>query len=197
MEYEDLYQTGCMGLVKAVRHYDESFNVRFSTYAVPMIAGEIKRCLRDEGLIHVSRSLKELGAKAMAVREELGNMLGRDVTVDEIAEKLECSSMDIVEALEAMRPLTSIYESAYDDSESSITIADCISNGNDEQESVINNIFLKEALDSLENRDRQLIVMRYFNNMTQTEIADKLGISQVQVSRLEAKILKQLRQGIV
>lgn len=194
IDYDDLYQIGCMGLVKAVRNYDASFNVRFSTYAVPMIVGEIKRSLRDDGIIRVSRSMKELGARAMAVQEKLSKQLGRDATIEEIAKELGCSAFDVAESLEAMRPCISIYEPIYDEADSGVSIADRIADDNDSQESIINNIFLKEALDSLEPRDRKIIIMRYYKNMTQTEIAKTMGISQVQVSRLEARIMSRLRE---
>lgn len=194
IEYDDLFQIGCMGLVKAVKNYDASFNVRFSTYAVPMIVGEVKRSLRDDGMIKVSRSMKELGVKAMAAQEKLSGELNRDATIDEIADFLGCTPYDVAESLEAMRPHVSIYEPVYDESDSGVSIADRIVGDNDTEERVINNVFLKEVLDSLDPRDRQVIVMRYYKNMTQSQIASVLGISQVQVSRLESKILARLRE---
>lgn len=198
VEYDDLYQIGCLGLVKAIKNYDPEFNVRFSTYAVPMIAGEIKRFLRDDGMIKVSRSLKELGIRAMAIRERLCRELGQEVGIEDIARELGCESGDVATALESMRPHISIYEPVYDNNNSDNTatlIADrMVYDGNEENE-IIDRIFLKEMLGSLESRDRQIIVMRYFQNKTQNQVAEVLGVSQVQVSRLESRILKKLRES--
>jgi RNA polymerase sporulation-specific sigma factor len=194
VEYDDLFQIGCLGLVKAVKNYDTAFDVRFSTYAVPMIAGEIKRYLRDDGMIKVSRSLKELGIKAMAVQERLSKQLNRDVGIEDIAKALDCDVYDITNALESMRPHVSIYEPVYDDSNNPATIADRLASDSNEEEMIINRVFLKEMLKSLPARDRQIIMLRYFSNKTQAEVARLLNISQVQVSRLENKILKSLRE---
>ncbi len=198
VEYDDLYQIGCLGLVKAIKNYDPGFNVRFSTYAVPMIAGEIKRFLRDDGMIKVSRSLKELGIRAMATRERLCRELGQEVGIEDIARELSCESGDVATALESMRPHISIYEPVYDSNNSdnaATLIADrMVYDGNEENE-IIDRIFLKEMLGSLESRDRQIIVMRYFQNKTQNQVAEVLGVSQVQVSRLENRILKKLRES--
>lgn len=193
-EYDDLYQIGCLGLVKAIKNYNAEFNVRFSTYAVPMIAGEIKRFLRDDGMIKVSRSLKEMGIRAMAVREKLSRELSRDVGIDDIARELDCEAIDVAQALESMRPHMSIYEPVYDDRDSTLIVDRMIYDGNEENE-IIDRIFLKEMLGSLEARDRQIIVMRYFQNKTQSQVAEVLGVSQVQVSRLENRILTRLRES--
>lgn len=195
-EYDDLYQIGCLGLVKAIKNYDPTFNVRFSTYAVPMIAGEIKRFLRDDGMIKVSRSLKELGIRAMAVKERLCREQNRDVGIDDIARELECEACDVAQALESMRPHVSIYEPIYDDRDSGTTlIVDRMIYDGDEENEIIDRIFLKEMLGSLDGRDRQIIVMRYFQNKTQSQVASVLGVSQVQVSRLENRILTRLREA--
>ncbi len=193
VEYDDLFQIGCMGLVKAIRNFDLSYDVRFSTYAVPMIAGEIKRFLRDDGMIKVSRSLKELAAQAAAVRERLSAELGRDVGVAEIAEALRADAEDVAAALEAARPHMSIYEPAYGD-DSDALMLDRVQNGADEMGETLNRVLLKELLGSLEPRERAIILMRYFSDKTQNQIAAEMGISQVQVSRLESKILKKLRE---
>lgn len=192
MEYDDLFQIGCIGLVKAIRKYDASFSVRFSTYAVPMIAGEIKRSLRDEGMLKVSRGIKELARHAMQVQEQLCRKNGREPTIDEIAQVIGCDAMDVAESLEAMNPCISIYEPAYDDS--TATVGDRIASDDNTQEQILNDIFLQQALASLDKRDRQLIDMRFFRNMTQRQTAAMLGVSQVQVSRLETKIIKKLRE---
>ncbi|MBQ9949738.1 MAG: SigB/SigF/SigG family RNA polymerase sigma factor [Clostridia bacterium] len=196
MDYDDLFQTGCLGLIKAVRNYNADFGVRFSTYAVPMIAGEIKRTLRDDNMIHISRSMKELGTRAMAVQEKLQNSLGRDVRLDEIAAELGCDVLDVAQSLEAMRPHISIYEPVYDDSDGT-SVADRIPANEDTQEQIINDLFLKEMLSSLSLRDRSVIDMRYFRGLTQSQTARLLGISQVQVSRLETRIIKELRERYV
>lgn len=192
-EYDDLYQIGCLGLLKAIKNYDSAFNVRFSTYAVPMISGEIKRFLRDDGMIKVSRSLKELGIRAMAVKEKLSREQNREAGIDDIARELGCEAIDVAQALESMRPHVSIYEPIYDDDDSALIVDRMIYEGNEENE-IIDRIFLKEMLGSLEARDRQIIIMRYFQNKTQSQVASVLGVSQVQVSRLENRILSRLRE---
>ncbi|MDR0840317.1 MAG: SigB/SigF/SigG family RNA polymerase sigma factor [Christensenellaceae bacterium] len=194
-EYEDLYQIGCMGLVKAIRNFDTSYNVRFSTYAVPMIAGEIKRFLRDDGMVKVSRSLKELAARAAAAQSELSFSMGREPGVVDIAESLGESPEDVAMALEASRPHLSIYEPAYgEDGETAATLLDRVPGEGDEAEATIDRVLLKELLGTLEPRERSIIVLRYFADKTQGEIAQLLGVSQVQVSRLEGRILRKLRE---
>ena len=193
VDYDDLFQTGCIGLVKAVRNYNADYGVRFSTYAVPMILGEIKRSLRDDGMIRVSRTMKELGVRAMAAYESLQNKFCRDVSVEEVAAELGEDVYDVVQSLEAMRPHISIYEPIYDD-EPNALIADRLTDCVNTEDTVINDIFLKEVIGSLGQRDRQIINMRYFRNMTQSQTARVLGISQVQVSRLETSIIKRLRE---
>jgi len=193
-EFEDLYQIGCLGLVKAIQNYDVKFQVRFSTYAVPMIAGEIKRFLRDNGMIKVSRSLKELASKAIAAQEQLRYQNGRDPGVAEIAQFLQVEPTDITMALDAVRPHVSIYEKIYDN-DSEITILDQMQNISQDGGIAVDKILLKELLGQLDAKERQLIVLRYFQDKTQSEIAGVMGISQVQVSRLENKILRKMRQA--
>ena len=193
-EYDDLYQIGCMGLVKAIRKFDDSYDVRFSTYAVPMIAGEIKRFLRDDGMIKVSRSLKELAAKAAAAREEISARTGKDATLNEIAEAIDADAEEVVMALEAARPHMSIYEPAYGEDDGTLVV-DRVQDGHaDEMALTLNRVMLKELLGTLEPRERQIIIMRYFVDKTQNEIALLMGVSQVQISRLESKILRKLRE---
>ncbi|MBE5785751.1 MAG: sigma-70 family RNA polymerase sigma factor, partial [Clostridiales bacterium] len=191
-EYEDLFQIGCMGLVKAIMHFDLAYDVRFSTYAVPMIAGEIKRFLRDDGMIKVSRSIKTLAAQAAAAQERLCAALGRDVGIAEIAAELHAEAEDVAAALEAARPHMSIYEPAYGE-DSDALLLDRMEDGRDNIGITLNRVMLKELLSSLEPRERTLILLRYFSDKTQTEIAGVLGISQVQVSRLESRILQKMR----
>lgn len=192
-EYEDLFQIGCIGLIKAIQNFDLSLGLRFSTYAVPMIAGEIKRFLRDDGMIKVSRSLKELAVRACNAQEALLLKLGREAKIDEIASYLGEESADVTMALEAVHPHTSLYELAYGE-ESEMTVEDKISSGAGEDDRTIDHIMLKELLRILEPRERQIIVLRYFSDKTQGEIARLMGVSQVQISRLENKILCKLRE---
>lgn len=195
VEFDDLYQIGCLGLVKAIKNYDEAYNVRFSTYAVPMIAGEIKRFLRDDGMIRVSRSLKELATKAVEVQERLQVELGREPYIMEIAEELNATVEEVSAAMESMRGHVSIYDS-YSDENSETTLLDRLSDDNTDEETVtVNKILLKEIMGRLEPRERQLIMLRYFQDKTQAEIAQILGVSQVQISRLESRILNKLRNA--
>ena len=182
IEYDDLYQIGCIGLIKAIARFDLSYDVRFSTYAVPMIAGEIKRFLRDDGMIKVSRSLKELAARAAAVREKLIDTHAREPSVAEIAAELG-----------AARPYASIYEPAYG-AESDAMLLDTVGGACRELDSATDRVALKELLNTLSARERTIITLRYFSDQTQTQVAKSLGISQVQVSRLENAILQRLRK---
>ena len=193
IEYEDLFQIGCMGLVKAISRFDLSYDVRFSTYAVPMIAGEIKRFLRDDGMIKVSRSLKELAARAASAREKLSDKLGREASINEIAKELCVEPEDVVEAMEAARPYSSIYEPAYG-ADSDALLVDTVGGSCRELESAVDRVALKELLSTLSPRERTIITLRYFSDKTQSQVAAVLGISQVQVSRLENTILLRLRK---
>lgn len=190
-EYEDLYQIGCIGLMKAIARFDLDYDVRFSTYAVPMIAGEIKRFLRDDGMIKVSRSLKELAARAAAARERLTDSLAREPSIAEIAAELAAPAEDVAEALEAARPYASIYEPAYG-AESDALLLDTVESRCSELESATDRIALKELLGTLSARERTIITLRYFGSKTQSQVAQVLGISQVQVSRLEKATLRRL-----
>lgn len=195
VEFDDLFQIGCLGLVKAIQNYDEQFNVRFSTYAVPMIAGEIKRFLRDDGMIKVSRSIKELATKAVAAQERLRRTLGGDPGILELAKEVDAEPEDIAVALEAVRPHVSLYEHVYDDG-SDATLLDRMQLADGaEDNGVVDKILLKELLGQLEARERQLIVLRYFQDKTQSEIARLMGVSQVQISRLENRIISKLRDA--
>ena len=192
VDYDDLFQIGCLGLVKAIKNYDPAYQVRFSTYAVPMIAGEVKRYLRDDGMVKVSRSLKELAIKVAAAQEKLNLRFGREAGIMEIAEETGADPGDIVMALEASRPHASIYDPVYGD-DSDACVMDKLASDEDCESGIVNRILLKELLSQLDPRERQLIMMRYFMNKTQSDTAKELGVSQVQVSRLESKILKKLR----
>ena len=193
-EYEDLFQLGSIGLIKAIQNYDASYNVRFSTYAVPMITGEIKRFLRDDGMIKVSRSLKELVNTSTAAREQLKGILGRDPSIQEIAEEVGVSPEEIVYAMDAVRTPASIYDVIYEDEDSPILLIDKMSEASSEVDDAMERITLKDLLSQLDKRERTIIIMRYFRDKTQSEIADMLGISQVQVSRIEKKVLTKMRE---
>lgn len=192
VEYEELFQIGSIGLIKAIRNYDESYNVRFSTYAVPLIMGEIKRFLRDDGILKVSRMTKEVSRRVLSEAERLRNILGREATILELCGALSMTPEEIVYAMEAAQLPMSLYEPVYEEGENSALLMDRIAA--QEQPDIEERIMLKEMIGSLEPRERQIILMRYFKDMTQSEIARKLGVSQVQVSRLENKILDKLRE---
>ena len=196
VDMEDLFQIGSIGLLKAVDHFDTSFEVRFSTYAVPMIVGEIKRYLRDDGILKVSRSLKENCFKIYRAREELEKTLGREPGLGEIAEAVGLQEEEVVMSLESGAEVESLHKIIYQGEGNEIALLDRITEKENGQEQALEKIFLNEMLGKLEERERQLIRMRYFQDHTQTEIAEELGISQVQVSRMEKKILKKLREQI-
>ncbi len=196
VEMEDLFQIGSIGLLKAVDRFDTSFEVRFSTYAVPMIVGEIKRYLRDNGILKVSRSLKENCVRIYRKREELEKILGREPGLEEIAEATGLTLDDVVMALESGTEVESLYKTIYQGEGNEISLVDRIPEKENGQELALNRIFLDEMLGNLESKERQIICMRYFQEKTQNEIAQEMGISQVQVSRMEKRILKKLKDQI-
>lgn len=195
-EYEDLFQIGCIGLIKAVKNFNTDFNVRFSTYAVPMIIGEIKRFLRDDGLIKVSRNMKETGKKVKIAKERLTKQYGREVTIEEISKELCISSEDIVMSLESLSSPEYLYDTIHQDDGSPVLLIDKISEDKDYGGEVVDKVALKDLISTLDSKARQVIMLRYFKDMTQSQIAEKLGISQVQVSRIEKKVLKYLRKSM-
>ncbi len=196
VDYDDLYQIGCMGLVKAINNYDVSYNVRFSTYAVPMIAGEIKRHLRDDGMIKVSRTLKELAQKSMAACEAIRTETSTEPNIEEIAEAVNASSGDVLLALEAARSHLSLFEPSMDEKgDEGLLRIDRIEQEQEKVE-ITDKIMLKEMIKDLEPEERKLIILRYFRETTQSEIAKEMGVSQVQVSRMESKIMRKLRESI-
>jgi len=194
-DMEDLFQIGSIGLLKSIDRFDESFGVKFSTYAVPMIIGEIRRFLRDDGIIKVSRGIKELSAKIKAVSEAFFSQNGRWPNVNEISEILEVSQSDIITAMESGKKVESLYSKTDEDNEKSVYIIDTVKN-NDSTEKTDELISLRAALESLTDKERKLILMRYFFDRTQSEAGRKLNISQVQVSRLEKKILDKMKQKL-
>ena len=198
-DLEDLFQIGCIGLIKAVDKFNSDFDVRFSTYAVPLIMGEIKRFMRDDGMVKISRSVKENGWKISRAIQKLNQQYGREPTIEEIALETMLEKEDIVLALEANGEVESIYKSVYQNDGSEVYLIDQISNANTENgnvETMINHMVLEQVIEELDDMERSIIIMRYFQERTQTEIAKTLGISQVQVSRLEKKILINLRRKI-
>ncbi|HHW55559.1 MAG: RNA polymerase sporulation sigma factor SigF [bacterium] len=192
-EQEDLFQVGCIGLVKAIDNFDTSFGVKFSTYAVPMIIGEIRRFLRDDNPIRVSRSLKEKGFNIKRAVEKLTQRLGRGPTLQELAEETGLELEEVATALEAIQPITSLSDPLYQDEGDPILLSDQIA-GVEEEPDWLNKVMLKQVLEKLPERERRLIHLRFFQDKTQTEIARLLGLSQVQVSRLEKQILKKMKR---
>ncbi|MFC0523082.1 RNA polymerase sporulation sigma factor SigF [Pontibacillus salicampi] len=187
---DDLFQIGCIGLLKSVDKFDLSYDVKFSTYAVPMIIGEIQRFIRDDGSVKVSRSLKETGNKIRKKKDELTKKLGRIPTVHELAEELDISPEDVVLAQEASKSPHSIHETVYENDGDPITLLDQIA---DNDTKWFDKIALQEAIRALDERERLIVYLRYYKDQTQSDVAERLGISQVQVSRLEKKILQYIK----
>lgn len=193
VDFEDIFQIGSIGLLKAIDNFDISFNVKFSTYAVPMIVGEIKRFLRDDGIIKVSRSLKQVAYMAKLAEEKLSKQLGREVTIQEISDEIGVEKEDIVLALEASYHPEYLYDVVHQNDGSPLYLIDKISNEDSGNMDVIDTIVLKDMLNTLKPRDRKIIILRYFKDKTQSEVAEVLGISQVQVSRIEKRIVEEMR----
>lgn len=199
---EELFQTGCIGLIKAIEKFDLSLQLAFSTYAVPMIMGEIRRFLRDDGMVKVSRTLKENGYKISKARELLTNELGREPSILEIEALTELSREEIVLALEANREVESIYQPVAGTEGEEILLLDQLGNTvnhyeEPEKEAVLNELLVNQLLSTLDEKECQIMKLRYFENKTQCEVAAMLGMSQVQISRLERKILLRLREQCV
>ena len=194
LENEGLFQIGSIGLLKAIDKFDLSYDVKFSTYAVPMISGEIKRFLRDDGMIKVSRTLKELSYKIFQTREKLLDLLGREPTIEELAEKMQIDKEEIVEALEAGSEVESIYKPIHQKEGNEIRLMDKLEEKEHREEKILDHMLLQQLLGTLEKEERTLIYMRYFQDKTQSQVGKELGISQVQVSRMEKKIMENLRK---
>ena len=191
-ETEDLYQIGALGLVKAIKRYDVSFETKISTYAVPYILGEIKRFIRDDGIIKISRSIKELAIKIRDLQNQYKEK--EELTISKMAKILDVSIEDINLALEATRPVESINEDAYSDGEKSkVSKIDQIENKKDEMSDLVNKLALKDVIGSLEAREKQIILLRYYRGKTQVEVSKMIGISQVQVSRIEKRVLDYMK----
>lgn len=193
VEMEDLFQIGSIGLLKAVDKFGPAFEVKFSTYAIPMILGELKRFFRDDGMIKVSRSIKENQHRVYLAREKIEKELGREPSLKEIAEMLEMPPEEVAMTMDSAAEVESLYRTVYQSEGTDISLIDKIPEKENAEEHLLNRIFLEEILGKLESSDRKLLYMRYFQDQTQTQIAEQLGVSQVQVSRMEKRILKKLR----
>ena len=191
---DDLFQVGCIGLIKALDNFDVSQNVRFSTYAVPMIIGEIRRYLRDNNPIRVSRSLRDMAYKALKARDQLVAALGRDPTVQEMAKELGVAEEEVVFALEAIQDPVSLFEPVYNDGGDAIYIMDQVKDDKQGQEGWTEKIAIKDALGKLNEREKRILRLRFFEGRTQMEVAGEIGISQAQVSRLEKNALLHMRK---
>ena len=192
---DDLFQVGCIGLIKSIDNFDISQNVRFSTYAVPMIIGEIRRYLRDNNAIRISRSVRDTAYRAMQVKERLTTEKLRDPTVEEIARELDLPKEEVVMALEAIVDPVSLYEPVYSDGGDTIYVMDQVGDHNDDK-NWLDEIALKEAIRSLSNREKRILNLRFFKGMTQVEVSNEIGISQAQVSRLEKGALDRIKKQI-
>ena len=196
-EAEDLFQIGSIGLLKAVDRFDLSFDVCFSTYAVPMIAGEIRRFLRDDGMLKVSRSMKELAMRVRSAREALTGELGREPGMDEIAGRVGVSREQAVASLEAVTQVDSIYRNIGNKEGQELALMDRLTDENQEEENLMNRMVLEHLLEKLDGLEREIIVRRYFEDQTQTQIAQELSLTQVQVSRMEKRILQRMREWMM
>lgn len=193
-ELEDLYQIGSIGLLKCIEKFDMSYDVKFSTYAVPMIIGEIKRFLRDDGMIKISRPLKELSVKAKYAREELIQKSGSEPTIEELADYLLVDKEELIMAMDAGREVESIYSTVYQGDGTPVYLIDKLEQTQSSDNNIIDMIAIKEILGKLKPKERQIIILRYFEDKTQSEIAKEIGISQVQVSRIEKKIIGSIKE---
>ena len=194
-ELEDLFQIGNIGLLKAIDKFNLDYDVKFSTYAVPMIAGEIRRFLRDDGMIKVSRSLKELSYKIAQERERMTRSLGREPNLQELSEQLGIEREEIVQAMESASEIESLYKPIHQKEGSEIRLMDKLEEKEQREEKVLDKIVLQEVLEALEPEERQLIYLRYFANKTQSDVGKCMGVSQVQVSRMEKRILEKMRKS--
>ncbi len=198
-ELEDLYQIGCIGFIKSIKRFDTSFDVKLSTYAVPYMIGEIKRYIRDDGQIKVSRSIKETGIKIKELQREYLNRTGEEIKIEDIQKELKISKEDVMLALEASRSVESIESATYVNNKNgnSINLIDKLSSSKNEQEILTNKLAIKEMINKLEKRDKEVILLRYYKEKTQAQVAKILGVTQVQVSRIERKILEKMRKQLI
>ena len=196
---EDLYQIGSIGFIKAIQRFDTSFEVRLSTYAVPYILGEIKRYIRDDGPIKVSRSIKELNVKILELQKEYFNKYGRDITLEEISKEFKISKEEITMAMDSTRPVDSIESAKYKDTKTdkTVSILEQISTGKDEQTEITNRITIKKLIGELDDKEKEIIMLRYYKQKTQMQVSKILGITQVQVSRIERKVLEKMKRKLI
>lgn len=192
-----MYQIGSIGFIKSIKRFDTSFDVKLSTYAVPYILGEIKRFIRDDGSIKISRSIKELSCKIKDIQARSLREKGKEIGIIEIAKELKVSKEEVAAAIDSLNPVVSIYDETYSNDEGGISIVDKIKSNVDEAEQIANRISIRDMITSLGDRDKQIIMLRYYKNNTQSQVAKILGISQVQVSRIEKKILESMKLKMV
>ena len=197
-EVDDLYQIGCIGFIKSIKRFDTNFDVKLSTYSVPYILGEIKRFIRDDGPIKVSRSIKELNTKINELKKYYLIKYGREITIEEIKKELKVTKEDILIAIDSVNNVESIENAATSENKDGkkLSIMEKISTGKNEEEIITNKLVIRELIEDLKDRDRQIILLRFFKEKTQTEVANMLGISQVQVSRIEKKVLSNMRKKL-
>lgn len=193
---DDLFQVGCVGLIKAMKNFNTDFNLRFSTYAVPMIIGEIRRFLRDSSALRVSRSLRDRAYKALQIRHDLETTGNKEATCEEIAACMELPVRDVTYALDAIADPVSLYDPIYHDGDETVMVMDQISDARYDSERWIGNIAVGEAMDRLPERERKILSLRFYEGKTQMEVSEEIGISQAQVSRLEKNAIKQLRNAV-
>lgn len=193
---DDLFQIGCIGLIKAIDNFDTSFNVKFSTYAVPMILGEVKRYLRDNTSIRVARSVKDTAYRIMNVKEELINKLNREPNIREISERMGISEYEICNALDSMKDTISIFEPIYNDGGDTIYLSDQLEDKNSNMHNIIESVAIKDAINKLKEKEKFILMERYIMGKTQMELSEEIGISQAQISRLEKSALDNIKKNI-
>lgn len=196
VDADDLFQLGAIGLIKAINKFDISYDVEFSTYAVPMIMGEIRRFLRDDGLIKVSRNLKETANTAKNAAEKFRLKKGREATISEISKMINCDENDVLLSFEATQPTESLYRTVYDGDNTPILLIDKLKSQDNDEERLVMSVALKQALEKLPDKERQILTLRYYKEKTQSEVAKIMGVSQVQISRIEKKLLSTLKMNI-
>lgn len=198
-ELEDLYQVGCMGFIKSIQRFDLNFDVKLSTYAVPYMIGEIKRYIRDDGPVKVSRSIKELSIKIKELQKEYFYKRGEEISINQMAKELKTSREDIILAMESSNTIESLENSTYTNQKdgNSINLMETLSNNRDEEEWITNKLVVKQLIENLEARDKEIILLRFYKEKTQAQVAKILGITQVQVSRVERKILGNMRNKLI
>lgn len=192
---DDMFQVGCIGLIKAINNFDPSFNLKFSTYAVPMVIGEIRRFLRDNNSLRVSRSLRDIAYKALQSREKLMKLRDSEVSIDDIAQDLNMPYREVAFALDAISEPVSMFDPVYNDGQDTIKVQDQIGDSKNNQDEWIENFALRDALEKLNKRERQILLLRYYLGKTQVEVSESIGISQAQVSRLEKNAINSMKKS--